>query len=165
MNKESDIWRLNLIKLVNQFDVAEDAHIKSRNHIIGLYRNNNPQKDKCNFYIGARSLVTVRHSFDCTDEIVIGDNVVFAGKDTQVWTHGFDINRNIYTGRVAIGNNIYIGSRCTICQKVSICDQIVVGAATCVSRSISEPGFYVSNQLIRKSEIMDYSLPDDNLCL
>ena len=141
--------------------MAEDSHILSRNSIVGLYRNNNPQKDKCNLYIGAHSLVTVRHSLDCTDEIVIGDNVVFGGTDTQVWTHGFDVNRNMITGIIVIGNDIYIGSRCTICQNVSICDQTVVGAATCVSRNISESGFYVSNQLIKKGEIRDYSSTDD----
>lgn len=163
MHEGSDIWRFNLIKLVNEFNMDKDSHVRSRNSIVGLFRDSNPKREKCNFYIGEHSIITIRHSLDCTDEIYIGNNVVFGGKDTQVWTHGFDINRNMVTGKIVFGDNIYVGSRCTICQSVSVCGNTVIGAATCVSRSIEETGFYVSNQLIKKSAIQDYAMNNSGL--
>lgn len=162
MNKGSEIRKFNRFKLVNRISMDEDSHINNRNSVVGLFVSSNQHRDDCNFYLGRHSLITHCHNLDCTDEIYIGDNVVFGGKGSQVWTHGFDIFRNMVTGSVTVGiaggGGIYVGSRCTICQNVSICDRTVIGAATCVSKSIVDSGFYVSNQLIRKGEIKDYSL-------
>ena len=104
MKKSSEIRNYNLVKLINSITLDEDSLIISRNSIVGLYRDGNPQKDKCNLYVGRKSLLTIRHELDCTDEIFIGENVVFGGKDTQVWTHGFDIYRNMITGSILIGD-------------------------------------------------------------
>jgi acetyltransferase-like isoleucine patch superfamily enzyme len=43
-----------------------------------------------------------------------------------------------------IGNNVSIGSNATILP-VSICDNVVIGAGSVVTRSITEPGIYVGN--------------------
>jgi acetyltransferase-like isoleucine patch superfamily enzyme len=82
---------------------------------------------------------------------------VFGGFRSTVWTHGFDMDRTMIQGPVIIGNNIYIGACVIICQGVKIADNSVIGAGTVVSKSITSPGFYISNQLIRKSTVHLYS--------
>ncbi len=47
-------------------------------------------------------------------------------------------------GRIAIGDNVSIGSGATILS-VSICDGVVIGAGSVVTRSISEKGVYAGN--------------------
>lgn len=79
------------------------------------------------------------------------------GVGTTLWTHGFDINRVKIQSPVIIGNNIYVGTNSIICQGVKVVDNVVVGAGTVVSRSINESGFYVSNTLLRKSAVANYS--------
>lgn len=44
----------------------------------------------------------------------------------------------------SIGNHVSIGSNATILP-VSICDHVVVGAGSVVTRDITEPGVYVGN--------------------
>lgn len=152
----AEIRRLNLIKLVNSFVMLENSQIVSKNSIVGLFRLNYQKRENCNFILGKDSLVTIANSIDVTDSVTIGNNVVFGGKDTQLWTHGFDVKRNMVTGPIVVGDDVYVGSRCTICQGVTIADNTVIGAATCVPTSIKEPGFYVSNQLVKKGEIKIY---------
>lgn len=50
-----------------------------------------------------------------------------------------------------IGNNVSIGSNATILP-VSICDNVVIGAGSVLTKDISEPGIYAGNpaRLIRK---------------
>jgi UDP-3-O-[3-hydroxymyristoyl] glucosamine N-acyltransferase len=43
-----------------------------------------------------------------------------------------------------IGNNVSIGSNATILP-ISICDNVVIGAGSVVTKSISEPGNYAGN--------------------
>jgi acetyltransferase-like isoleucine patch superfamily enzyme len=43
-----------------------------------------------------------------------------------------------------IGNNVSIGSNATILP-VSICDNVIIGAGSVVTKDIATPGFYVGN--------------------
>lgn len=43
-----------------------------------------------------------------------------------------------------IGNNVSIGSNATI-MPVSICDNVVIGAGSVVTKNIDRPGIYVGN--------------------
>ncbi|MDF2187066.1 acyltransferase [Paraflavitalea sp. CAU 1676] len=47
----------------------------------------------------------------------------------------------------SIGNNVSIGSNATILP-ISICDGVVIGAGSVVTRDITEPGVYVGNPAI-----------------
>lgn len=87
------------------------------------------------------------HSFIC-ELVTIGDNSVIA--------HGvMFINDLFATGNPAngdkslwkstnIGNNVSIGSNSTILP-VSICDNVVIGAGSVVTKNINEPGIYLGN--------------------
>jgi len=50
-----------------------------------------------------------------------------------------------------IGNHVSIGTNATILP-VSICDHVVIGAGSVVTKDISEPGIYAGNpaRLLRK---------------
>ena len=43
-----------------------------------------------------------------------------------------------------IGNNVLIGSNATILP-VSICDDVIIGAGSVVTKDITKPGVYVGN--------------------
>lgn len=87
------------------------------------------------------------HSFIC-ELVTIGDNC-FIG-------HGVMFINDVFsTGGPAqgkkelwrstkIGNHVSIGSNATILP-VEICDHVVIGAGSVVSKSITKPGIYVGN--------------------
>jgi acetyltransferase-like isoleucine patch superfamily enzyme len=87
------------------------------------------------------------HSFVCElvtigDHCFIGHGVMFvndlfqtggpAGGDASKWK------------ATSIGRNVSIGSNATILP-VSICDYVVIGAGSVVTKDITEPGIYAGN--------------------
>jgi acetyltransferase-like isoleucine patch superfamily enzyme len=157
MAEKSEIKKLNTIKEICSFLMDEYVIICSTNWFIGAYRDIFPYKKYSNFSIGERSLITASHYFDITDSVTIGKNVVFGGRYSSIWTHGFDVQHVMIQSPIHIGSDIYIGSNVIICQGVSIVENSVIGAGTVVSKDITAPGFYISSQLIRKSDSRSYS--------
>lgn len=87
------------------------------------------------------------HSFIC-ELVVIGDNcfighgVMFINDD---WKTGSPANGNRSLWKeTIIGNNVSIGSNATILP-VKICDNVVIGAGSVVTKDIAQPGFYAGN--------------------
>ena len=87
------------------------------------------------------------HSFIC--ELVtigkncfIGHGVMFINDD---WKKGSPASgdRSLWKDTI-IGNNVSIGSNATILP-VKICDDVVVGAGSVVTKNIVQPGFYAGN--------------------
>jgi acetyltransferase-like isoleucine patch superfamily enzyme len=87
------------------------------------------------------------HSFIC--ELVtigkncfIGHGVMFINDD---WKKGSpaDGERSLWKETI-IGNNVSIGSNATILP-VRICDHVVIGAGSVVTKNIMQPGFYAGN--------------------
>ena len=96
--------------------------------------------------IGARTKVQ-SHSFVCElvsigEDCFIGHGVMFindtfadggpAGGDNSKWK------------TTKIGNHVSLGSNATI-MPVSICDRVVIGAGSVVTKDIHEPGIYAGN--------------------
>lgn len=87
------------------------------------------------------------HSFIC--ELVRIGNDCFIG-------HGVMFINDMFSGggpargdkskwkSTTIGNNVSIGSNATILP-VTICDQVVIGAGSVITKDISEPGVYAGN--------------------
>lgn len=157
MEPGSEIRTLNKFIYVNQLRMDRDSVLVSKNAVTGSRPGESPFMDRQNMLIGAASIVTRKHSFDLADTVSIGNDVTFGGTGTEVWTHGFDLQHVRIQAPVIIGSHIYIGSRCLILQGVRIADGVSVGAGTIVSKPISEPGFYVSSYLMRKSDARDFS--------
>lgn len=104
------------------------------------------------FRIGQWSKITAKHVVDCTRSVIIGDYSTFAGRGSQIWTHGYlhapkGLERTRVDGSIRVGNNVYIGSACVLNAGVRISDAVTVGAASCVSKSLLKAGMYVSQPL------------------
>ena len=153
----SSIRKNNGLTDVNRVVLDESAMMVSGNRIVGTRPGLSPFKENENLLIGARVVITVGHRFDLSDSIILGNNVTIGGTLSEIWTHGFDLDHVKIQAPVTIGNDVYIGSRSLILPGVDICDRASVGAGTVVSKSIVQPGFYVSSQLQRKGEGQDYS--------
>lgn len=96
--------------------------------------------------VGARSRVQ-SHSFICSnvrigEDCFVGHGVMFTNdkfRDRQ-------LSKDFLPTR--IGNKVYIGSNSTILP-VSICDDVVIGAGSVVTKDITEPGTYAGNPAVR----------------
>jgi len=53
--------------------------------------------------------------------------------------------RNVYREKISIGNNVWIGHGVSILPGVNICDNVIIGASSVVTKSILESGTYVGN--------------------
>ena len=101
--------------------------------------------------IGARTRIQ-SHSFVC-ELVSIGDDSVVA--------HGVMFINDLYRiggpakgdktqwKSTRIGNRVSIGSNATILP-VTICDDVVIGAGSVVTRDITEPGIYAGNPARKK---------------
>ncbi|TSB02049.1 acyltransferase [Sphingorhabdus contaminans] len=96
--------------------------------------------------IGARTRVQ-SHSFICEmvsigDDCFVGHGVMFVN---DRFADGGPARGDVTKWEsTAIGNRVSIGSNATI-MPVSICDDVVVGAGSVVTKSISKPGIYAGN--------------------
>lgn len=96
--------------------------------------------------IGCRTRVQ-SHTFIC-ELVIIGDDC-FIGHGV-VFINDLFANGGPARGKKAlwkptkIGNNVSIGSNSTILP-VEICDDVVIGAGSVVTKSIKEAGVYVGN--------------------
>lgn len=105
--------------------------------------------------IGARTRVQ-SHSFVCElvtigDDCFIGHGVMFVN---DRFTSGGPARGDVTKWEAtAIGNRVSIGSNATI-MPVEICDDVVIGAGSVVTKSISEPGIYAGNpaRFLRSSQ-------------
>ena len=105
-----------------------------------------------NTQIGDNSKIQ-SHTFICEYVTVgrdcfIGHGVMFAN---DMFREGKPNADRESWGRITIGNHVSIGSGATILA-VSICDGVVIGAGSVVTRSIKEKGVYAGNpaRLLRR---------------
>ena len=96
--------------------------------------------------VGARTKIQ-SHSFIC-ELVEIGQDCVIA--------HGVIFTNDTFSGggpakgrkelwrRTSVGNRVSIGSGTTLLP-VSICDDVVIGAGSVVTKDISMPGVYAGN--------------------
>ena len=83
------------------------------------------------------------HSFICSN-VSIGE-FCFIGHGVMFTNDKFTdkkLSKNFLP--TYIGNKVYIGSNATILP-ISICDNVVVGAGSVVTKDINDPGIYAGN--------------------
>jgi acetyltransferase-like isoleucine patch superfamily enzyme len=87
-------------------------------------------------------------------KVVIGQNVSISHNvrfyTTSVTTHSFtDYNGTeaVKGGNILIGNNVWIGANVVVIGPVSVCDGVVIGANSVLSRDIIESGVYAGSPL------------------
>ncbi len=96
--------------------------------------------------IGARTRVQ-SHSFICElveigSDCFIGHGVMFINDSFS--SGGPARGRKELWGNTLIGNRVSIGSNATI-MPVKICDDVVIGAGSVVTKDIATPGTYAGN--------------------
>lgn len=100
--------------------------------------------------IGARTKVQ-SHSFICElvligEDCFIGHGVMFIN---DIFADGGPARGDISKWKsTKIGNNVSLGSNATILP-VSICDNVVIGAGSVVTKDINQPGVYAGNPCSR----------------
>ncbi len=83
------------------------------------------------------------HSFICSN-VYIGEDC-FVGHGVMFTNDKFEdrqLSKDFLPTR--IGNKVYIGSNVTLLP-VRICDDVVIGAGSVVTKDITEPGTYIGN--------------------
>ena len=65
-----------------------------------------------------------------------GVTILAASYDKELFFHGKRIHKN---KGIRIGNDVWIGANATILDGVSICDHVIIGAGTVVTKDISTP--------------------------
>lgn len=148
MQEGSCIQHFNFIKGNFTVLLRESSLIRIKNKISGPMQG----WSKIKFILGKKSSIQVGHIFDVTANIIIGEQTLFAGVGTQVWTHSFYLEKqgngcHRIDGDIIIGNKVNVSSRCIICCGISIKDNIMIGANTCISKSLDMSGLYVNQSL------------------
>src|ERR1700712_286111 len=96
--------------------------------------------------IGARTKVQ-SHAFICElvtigDDCFVGHGVMFINDDFA--GGGPARGARAEWGETHIGNRVSIGSNCTLLP-VRVCDDVVIGAGSVVTKDIVKPGTYAGN--------------------
>lgn len=85
-----------------------------------------------------------------TTGITIGNHCQFnlqtsVGHDCKIGDYVTCAPKVSISGNCTIGNRVYIGTGAVIKEKISICDDVIIGALSFVNRDITEPGTYVGS--------------------
>ena len=99
-----------------------------------------------NVTIGERTRIQ-SHSFICTNTLIGSD--CFIGHGVMFVNDKF-VDRKLSKDFLStkLGNKVYVGSNATILP-ISICDDVVIGAGSVVTKDITESGTYVGNPAVR----------------
>lgn len=95
------------------------------------------------------------HSFICSlveigRDCFIGHGVMFIN---DLFENGHPAINELGWRSTKIGNNVSIGSNATILP-VNICDNVVIGAGSLVSKDITKPGIYAGNPAKKLRDIV-----------
>ena len=111
-----------------------------------------------NITLGKNVFINACCRFQDQGGIVIGDGVLI-GHNTTIATLNHDFNpqkrANLHPNAVKIGQNVWIGSDCTILPGVEIGDGSIIGAGSVVTKSVEKNCIAVGNpaRVIKKIQI------------
>ena len=94
----------------------------------------------------------------CHKKIDIGNNVSI-GPNVCIYDHDHDFNQNgkindkYKTGKIIIGNNVWIGAGCIILRDTIIGDNCVIGAGTIVKGNIPNNSLVTSNRNMKITKL------------
>jgi acetyltransferase-like isoleucine patch superfamily enzyme len=147
MKKSSNINRSNIVSGPLSLWLDSCASIGNRNKVVRAPFPSVVCWGAC-FVLGEGSKITSDHLIDCTRTVRLGSNTIIAGSGSQIWSHGYihdadGPGRYRIDGKVNIGNNVYLGSRCIINLGVNIAPACIIGAGAVIAKSLPKPGFYV----------------------
>lgn len=122
-----DIGKNGKLILGDNFNCREFVKIKITDGIVSIGDN---------VFFNTSTSITARKRIEIGDNCIIGENV-------KIYDHNHNykglelIKKQGYTyGDVKIGNNVWIGSNCTILKGVTIGDNSVIGANTVILKDV-----------------------------
>jgi acetyltransferase-like isoleucine patch superfamily enzyme len=86
--------------------------------------------------IGNRTYINRRSTIACKQEIIIGEDCAISWDVTILDTDYHDIEGQIQTKKVEIGNRVWIGCKATILKGVRIGDGAIVAAGSVVTKDV-----------------------------
>lgn len=133
MKNGAMVKHLNVAINLDEIIMDENALIDRSNWITGystgagsdFFKDETDRKSLLS--LGANSIITKKHHFDCTNRIIIGIFVTMAGCNSQFLTHSIDIYFNRQGSKpIIIGNYCFISTRVTILGGSSLPDKSVL---------------------------------------
>lgn len=92
-------------------------------------------------------------SVNCHEQINIGDNVLF-GEAVKLYDHDHQFNsmsgvskREFKTGKITIGNNVWLGSNAIVLKGVSIGDNAVIAAGSVVTKDVPASHVFIGGNI------------------
>lgn len=135
--------------------IGKAVRIKGRAGLLSVGENVNIY-DNCVFHlhkrgalrIGSHVILSYNIVLECGQEVTIGDHVQI-GEFTSIrdTTHDYKVHGNMMgspdvTGSIRIGNNVWIGRGCLICENTIIEDGVVVAANSVVKGHLYRDTIY-----------------------
>lgn len=150
LGADSKIGHFNLILGGEQLHLGEGAWIVRFNEINAILQPLANGEFDSRLLIGSRTVITAWHKIDFTDRVTFGENVVFAGRQSCIWTH----NRQ-QVRPVSIGRNCYVGSGIQMAPGSSIGAFCVVGMGSIITRPVTEEYHLVAGMPARAIRPLD----------
>lgn len=115
--------------------------------------------DNCVIYVPSKTLIDEQYPW----MITIGDHVRIT-EGVKILTHDYSwmVIKNVdgpilgASGKVEIGNNVFIGMNTVICRNVNIGDNVVIGAGSVVTRDCDSNGVYAGVPAKRIMSLSEY---------
>jgi len=95
-------------------------------------------------FIGANSIIT------CNVEIgkhAILNRGVHVGHDCKIGDYFSAMPGSIVSGNVNLGNKVYLGTNSSIREKITICDDVIIGLNTGIVKDINISGTYIGQNI------------------
>lgn len=92
-------------------------------------------------FVGAYSIITTN--------VTIGDHCIFnrgcqVGHDSKIGNYFSGMPGSIISGNVEIGHRVYLGTNSSIREKISVCNDVIIGLNCGIYLDINSPGKYTS---------------------
>lgn len=131
MGEHSMIGHFNIIRGGDEVRIGAKAQIFRFNEINSIVNPIITNVADPRLIIGEGTVITAMHKIDFTDNITFGRNVVFAGRNSCLWTH----NRQ-QTKPITIGDNCYVGSGVQMVPGSALPAFCVIGVASVITKKL-----------------------------
>ena len=101
-------------------------------------------------FIGANSIITCN--------VKIGKHAILnrsnhIGHDCIIGDYFSSMPGSIVSGNVNLGNKVYLGTNSSIREKITICDNVIIGLNTGIVKDIKDSGTYVGCSIKKLNEM------------
>ena len=136
------IGSLNVIKGLNQLQMAESSSIGNLNWISAFPLNTNSLhfqheagQRTPDLVLGEHTAITNRHLLDCTNRLEIKRFTTFAGFKSTVLTHSIDLKECRQASKpITIGEYCFVGTGCILLGGTVVPDYSVLAAGSTIHK-------------------------------